>query len=73
MEKVEIKKEEKKVIVEEKEDDEDLSEYVNKWVREIGIPREVSNLEKRVAFAPKEVRKLVKLGFRVKVEEGAGK
>ena len=26
-----------------------------------------------MAFAPKEVRKLVKLGFRVKIEENAGK
>ena len=65
-------KEEKKVVVEEVEDNEDLTEYLAKCVKEIGVPKEVSNLEKRVSFAPKEVRKLVKLGFKVKVEEGAG-
>lgn len=42
-------------------------------MKEIGVPKEVSHLEKRVSFVPKEVRKLVKLGFKVKIEEGAGK
>ena len=67
-----IIKEEKKVEVVEQEDNEDLTEYLAKCVKEIGIPKEVSNLEKRVAFVPKDVRKLVKLGFKVKIEENAG-
>eukprot|EP00828_Plagiopyla_frontata_P008851 TRINITY_DN1448_c0_g1_i2.p1 TRINITY_DN1448_c0_g1~~TRINITY_DN1448_c0_g1_i2.p1 ORF type:complete len:1094 (+),score=187.95 TRINITY_DN1448_c0_g1_i2:37-3318(+) len=70
---VAVAKEEKKVEVQEEDDNEDLTEYLAKCVKEIGIPKEVSNLEKRVSFVPKEVRKLVKLGFKVKVEEGAGK
>ena len=38
----------------------------------IGIPRETFALEKRVATVPEVVEKLVKLGFRVAVEAGAG-
>ena len=38
----------------------------------IGIPREVFPGEKRVATVPEAVEKLVKLGFRVQVESGAG-
>ena len=38
----------------------------------IGIPRESGAGEKRVATVPEVVEKLVKLGFRVAVESGAG-
>jgi NAD(P) transhydrogenase subunit alpha len=38
----------------------------------IGIPRETAALEKRVATVPDVVEKLVKLGFAVAVESGAG-
>ena len=38
----------------------------------IGIPREVFAGEKRVATVPEVVEKLIKLGFKVAVEAGAG-
>ncbi len=38
----------------------------------IGIPREISPGEKRVATVPEVVEKLIKLGFKVAVETGAG-
>jgi NAD(P) transhydrogenase subunit alpha len=38
----------------------------------IGIPRETAAGEKRVATVPEVVEKLIKLGFRVAVEAGAG-
>jgi NAD(P) transhydrogenase subunit alpha len=38
----------------------------------IGVPREIAAGEKRVATVPEVVEKLVKLGFRVAVEPGAG-
>ena len=38
----------------------------------IGIPREVFAGEKRVASVPEVVEKLIKLGFKVAVESGAG-
>jgi len=38
----------------------------------IGVPREVFPGEKRVATVPEAVEKLIKLGFRVAVESGAG-
>ncbi len=38
----------------------------------IGVPREVFPGEKRVATVPEVVAKLIKLGFRVAVEAGAG-
>jgi NAD(P) transhydrogenase subunit alpha len=38
----------------------------------IGVPREIFPLEKRVATVPDVVGKLVKLGFAVSVESGAG-
>ena len=38
----------------------------------IGVPREVFPGEKRVATVPEVVEKLIKLGFRVAVEAGAG-
>ncbi len=38
----------------------------------IGIPAEVAGDEKRVATVPEVVEKLVKLGFSVKVQSGAG-
>jgi NAD(P) transhydrogenase subunit alpha len=38
----------------------------------IGVPRETFAGEKRVATVPEVVEKLIKLGFRVAVESGAG-
>ena len=38
----------------------------------IGVPRETAAGEKRVATVPEVVEKLVKLGFGVAVESGAG-
>ncbi len=38
----------------------------------IGVPREIFPGEKRVATVPEVVEKLIKLGFRVAVESGAG-
>jgi len=38
----------------------------------IGVPRETADGEKRVATVPEVVEKLVKLGFRVAVQSGAG-
>ncbi|MGE4073466.1 MAG: Re/Si-specific NAD(P)(+) transhydrogenase subunit alpha [Lysobacterales bacterium] len=38
----------------------------------IGVPREVTAGEKRVATVPEVVEKLIKLGFKVAVESGAG-
>jgi NAD(P) transhydrogenase subunit alpha len=38
----------------------------------IGVPREVFAGEKRVATVPEAVEKLIKLGFKVAVESGAG-
>jgi NAD(P) transhydrogenase subunit alpha len=38
----------------------------------IGVPRETAAGEKRVATVPEVVEKLVKLGFRVQVQSGAG-
>ena len=41
-------------------------------VQRIGVPRETFHGEKRVATVPDAVEKLVKLGFKVAVESGAG-
>ena len=41
-------------------------------VQRIGVPREVFPGEKRVATVPEVVEKLIKLGFTVAVEAGAG-
>src|SRR4030067_3155320 len=38
----------------------------------IGVPRETAAGEKRVATVPEVVEKLIKLGFKVAVESGAG-
>jgi NAD(P) transhydrogenase subunit alpha len=38
----------------------------------IGVPREIAAGEKRVATVPEVVEKLIKLGFKVAVESGAG-
>ena len=38
----------------------------------IGVPREIFAGEKRVATVPEVVEKLIKLGFAVGVESGAG-
>jgi len=39
----------------------------------IGVPKELANLERRVAQTPESVGKLTKAGFNVLVEKGAGK
>ena len=44
----------------------------NKSPQCIGVPREIFPGEKRVATVPEVVEKLVKLGFKVAVESGAG-
>ncbi|MFZ9297736.1 MAG: Re/Si-specific NAD(P)(+) transhydrogenase subunit alpha [Hylemonella sp.] len=44
----------------------------NQAVQTIGVPREVFPGEKRVATVPEVVEKLIKLGFKVVVESGAG-
>ena len=38
----------------------------------IGIPREIHHGEKRVAGVPSTVQQLIKAGFEVQVEGGAG-
>ncbi|MEO8103539.1 MAG: NAD(P)(+) transhydrogenase (Re/Si-specific) subunit alpha, partial [Betaproteobacteria bacterium] len=38
----------------------------------IGVPKEVLSGERRVATVPEAVEKLIKLGFTVQVETGAG-
>lgn len=38
----------------------------------IGIPKEVAELEHRVAATPESVEKIINLGFRVVIEDGAG-
>src|SRR5580765_892050 len=38
----------------------------------IGVPKEIFPLERRVAAVPESVEKLIKLGFAVQVETGAG-
>ncbi|MEY3184438.1 MAG: transhydrogenase subunit alpha, partial [Pseudomonadota bacterium] len=38
----------------------------------IGVPREIYPGEKRVATVPDVVSKLIKLGFDVQIERGAG-
>jgi NAD(P) transhydrogenase subunit alpha len=45
---------------------------VPKTGQRIGVPKEVSPGEKRVATVPEVVEKLIKLGFSVGVESGAG-
>ena len=44
----------------------------NRMPLTIGVPREVFAGEKRVATVPEVVEKLIKLGFKVVVEAGAG-
>ena len=45
---------------------------VDQPAQRIGVPREVFAGEKRVATVPEVVEKLIKLGFKVSVESGAG-
>lgn len=52
--------------------EEDMTEIVKKCTKEIAVPREVKALEKRVAITPAVVKKLAKIGFRVKIETKAG-
>ena len=66
-------KQEVRVEVQETEEkEEDLTPYLNKCVKEIAVPKEVSEGEKRVSITPSIAKKLAKIGFRVKVEDGAG-
>jgi len=44
----------------------------NTTPQRIGVPREIFPGEKRVATVPEVVEKLIKLGFKVSVESGAG-
>lgn len=41
-------------------------------VLKINVPKEIYGGEKRVAIVPKTVKKLLKLGFVVNIEEDAG-
>jgi NAD(P) transhydrogenase subunit alpha len=50
----------------------DASSTATKAGQRIGVPKEVSPGEKRVATVPEVVEKLIKLGFSVGVESGAG-
>src|SRR5665647_435859 len=45
---------------------------IPKTAQRIGVPREIFPGEKRVATVPEVVEKLIKLGFKVAVESGAG-
>ena len=45
---------------------------INRMPQVIGIPKEIYPGEKRVAISPEVVTKLIKLGFAVVVEKGAG-
>jgi len=49
-----------------------VSTEPQKTAQRIGVPREVFPGEKRVATVPEVVEKLIKLGFKVAVESGAG-
>lgn len=49
-----------------------MSEYKKNYVKTIGVPKEVQELEKRVSLVPSTVKYLVKKKFRVLVENGAG-
>lgn len=50
----------------------DASTKLARPPQRIGVPRETFPGEKRVATVPEVVAKLVKLGFSVAVESGAG-
>ena len=48
------------------------TQNASETAQRIGVPRELFPLEKRVATVPEVVEKLIKLGFKVAVESGAG-
>ncbi len=48
------------------------TQNASETAQRIGVPRELFPLEKRVATVPEAVEKLIKLGFKVAVESGAG-
>ena len=52
--------------------DAQLGDAQRSGAQRIGIPRETFPLEKRVATVPDVVEKLIKLGFSVAIESGAG-
>jgi len=60
------------ILEEEQNLEEDMSPYLSQTVREIGVPKEVLEGEKRVSITPSIAKKLIKIGFKVKVEKGAG-
>lgn len=49
-----------------------MTDIPNSTPQRIGVPREIFPLEKRVATVPEVVEKLIKLGFEVAIETGAG-
>ena len=55
-----------------KEVEEDMTPYLAKCSKIIGIPKEVQSGERRVAITPAVAKKLIKLGFKVKIEASAG-
>jgi len=66
-------KQEVRVEVQEAEEkEEDVTPYLHKCVREISVPKEVAEGERRVSISPSVARKLIKIGFRVRIEDGAG-
>ena len=60
-----------RIIISEIED-ENMEQYIEKCVLTISIPKEIYPEEKRVAISPIVAKKLVKLGFLVKIETRAG-
>ena len=56
----------------EKQEKVDIDALLEKSVVEIGVLKETFENEKRVAIVPSTVLDLLKLGFRVNVEAGAG-
>lgn len=69
---IERREEVKIDVAETKEVEEDMRPYLEKCKKEVGVPKEVHEGEKRVAITPTIARRFIKLGFRVKVETGAG-
>lgn len=57
---------------EQSEDEAEKEESFPEPKMTVGIPKEIASLEQRVAMTPATVKKFRKLGFKVKVETGAG-
>jgi len=60
------------IFEEDQTNEEDMSSYLSQTIHEIGIPKESLEGEKRVSITPTIARKLIKIGFRIKIEKGAG-